>query len=700
MTLSTLAPLTLLALTRPALFRRATPRCCAADDVLDARPSGATAPRGFGGFAPSDSVLELHGDFEAEDGVNGAALPPEVRARRDKILGRWADFVQQGGQGTRGGGGAAARELAALRGAGVDFGGADGGPLFSNVSWGVREGECVGVVGESGCGKSTQLRMLAGELAPAAGAVWRRDGVAVEYVPQDAPAALRARADTLDEFLAADLAADDARRRALAALPAELRGAAAGRRRLSELSSGQLLRLAVAAALARRPQLLLLDEPTNHLDLDAVQWLERALLAAQGRVDDEDDEDEDDDLDFDDFDDDDDEEMLFSDEEMMFSDEEMMFSDDDDEEEEDEDDEEEEEEVRPALVVVSHDRTFLDAVSTHTLDARGGGGMLYAGAYDEFERRREQREAALAQRSAAAADGADGEGGSAASPPPPRAGPSRFRLPTTPGTKALRMLEMEAAAVPVPGGDDDGLLLKDVDLELRRGERLLLLGANGAGKSTLLRAAAGEVALAGGRAAFGDGVVPFLYSQDEADRLARGDSDGSGGEASAVETLCRAAGGATEEAAYAAMKRLGLGRDAQHRPASTLSGGERARLCLARMLLSPANLLLLDEPTNHLDLGAREYLEEALRYFDGTLVLVSHDRHFAAQVTARVAVVGGGTLTHEGGDYRDYLARHAIPLPPGMDAEERPRLKVVGGGAAEARGAGKRERRRRAKKQR
>ena len=176
-----------------------------------------------------------------------------------------------------------------------------------------------------------------------------------------------------------------------------MRGAAAGRRRLSELSSGQLLRLAVAAALARRPQLLLLDEPTNHLDLDAVQWLERALLAAQGRVDDEDDEDEDDDLlDLDDFDDDDDEEMLFSD-------------DDDDEEEE-----EEEEEVRPALVVVSHDRTFLDAVSTHTLDARGGGGMLYAGAYEEFERRREQREAALAQRSAAAADGADGEGGGAA----------------------------------------------------------------------------------------------------------------------------------------------------------------------------------------------------------------------------------------------------------------------------------------------
>ena len=465
----------------------------------------------------------------------------------------------------------------------------------------------------------------------------------------------------------------------------------------SELSSGQLLRLAVAAALARRPQLLLLDEPTNHLDLDAVQWLERALLAAQGRVDDEDDEDEDDDLDFDDFDDDDDEEMLFSDDEMMFSDEEMMFSDDDDEEEEDEDDEEEEEEVRPALVVVSHDRTFLDAVSTHTLDARGGGGMLYAGAYDEFERRREQREAALAL--GRRRRRRRRRRGLAASPPPPRAVHPASGCRQRPAPP-LRMLEMEAAAVPVPGGDEDGLLLRDVDLELRRGERLLLLGANGAGKSTLLRAAAGEVALAGGRAAFGDGVVPFLYSQDEAYRLARGDSDGSGGEASAVETLCRAAGGASEEAAYAAMKRLGLGRDAQHRPASTLSGGERARLCLARMLLSPANLLLLDEPTNHLDLGAREYLEEALRYFDGTLVLVSHDRHFAAQVTARVAVVGGGTLTHEGGDYRDYLARHAIPLPPGMDAEERPRLKVVGGGAAEARGAGKRERRRRAKKQR
>ena len=119
--------------------------------------------------------------------ANGAALPPELRARRDKILGRWADFVQQGGQARAA---AAARRRArstALRGADVDFGGADGGPLFSNVSWGVREGECVGVVGESGCGKSTQLRMLAGELAPAAGAVWRRDGIAVEYVPQDAP---------------------------------------------------------------------------------------------------------------------------------------------------------------------------------------------------------------------------------------------------------------------------------------------------------------------------------------------------------------------------------------------------------------------------------------------------------------------------------------------------------------------------------
>ena len=693
MTLSTLAPLTLLALTRPALFRRATPRCCAADDVLDARPSGATAPRGFGGFAPSDSVLELHGDFEAEDGVNGAALPPEVRARRDKILGRWADFVQQGGQGARGGGGAAARARGAARRRRRLRRRGRRAALHERLV-GVREGECVGVVGESGCGKSTQLRMLAGELAPAAGAVWRRDGVAVEYVPQDAPAALRA-ADTLDEFLAADLAADDARRR-LAARPRIARC----RRRPPPSASSRAASCFASRWRRRSRGGRSCSSSTSRRTTST--WMRCGARARtprrQGRVDDEDDEDEDDDLDFDDFDDDDDEEMLFSDEEMMFSDEEMMFSDDDDEEEEDEDDEEEEEEVRPALVVVSHDRTFLDAVSTHTLDARGGGGMLYAGAYDEFERRREQREAALAQRSAAAADGADGEGG-AASPPPPRAGPSRFRLPTTPGTKALRMLEMEAAAVPVPGGDEDGLLLRDVDLELRRGERLLLLGANGAGKSTLLRAAAGEVALAGGRAAFGDGVVPFLYSQDEADRLARGDSDGSGGEASAVETLCRAAGGATEEAAYAAMKRLGLGRDAQHRPASTLSGGERARLCLARMLLSPA-ILLLDEPTNHLDLGAREYLEEALRYFDGTLVLVSHDRHFAAQVTARVAVVGGGTLTHEGGDYRDYLARHAIPLPPGMDAEERPRLKVVGGGAAESRGEGKRERRRRAKKQR
>ena len=356
--------------------------------------------------------------------------------------------------------------------------------------------------------------------------------------------------------------------------------------------------------------------------------------------------------------------------------------------------------MRPALVVVSHDRTFLDAV-THTLDARGGGGMLYAGAYDEFERRREQREAALAQRSAAAADGADGEGERGVAAAAAR-GPSRFRLPTTPGTKALRMLEMEAAAVPVPGGDaaaEDGLLLRDVDLELRRGERLLLLGANGAGKSTLLRAAAGEVALAGGRAAFGDGVVPFLYSQDEADRLARGDADGSGGEASAVETLCRAAGGATEEAAYAAMKRLGLGRDAQHRPASTLSGGERARLCLARMLLSP--------PTSSSSTSRRT---------TSTSAPASTSRKRCATLTAARPRLARPSL-RGAGDRARRRRRRRHPHPRGRRLPRLPRAprdptaaRHGCGGEAAAQGRrrrrgggarrGKRERRRRAKKQR
>ena len=274
MTLSTLAPLTLLALTRPALFRRATPRCCAADDVLDARPSGATAPRGFGGFAPSDSVLELHGDFEAEDGVNGAALPPEVRARRDEILGRWADFVQQGGQGARGGGGArrrgcgAARRRRRLRRR-------DGEPLFSNVSWGVREGECVGVVGESGCGKSTQLRMLAGELAPAAAP----SGAATASPSSTCRRTLPPRAARAPTRSTSSSARPRRRRRTGARPRGAARRVARCRRRPPP-SERALERpaacLAVAAALARRPQLLLLDEPTNHLDLDAVQWLERA----------------------------------------------------------------------------------------------------------------------------------------------------------------------------------------------------------------------------------------------------------------------------------------------------------------------------------------------------------------------------------------------------------------------------------------
>ena len=599
---------------------------------LVARPRAACAPSCMArGFGPIEEQRDYFVDGEDDDELDAGPTSEEIDARRDRMLSKWADFVQLGG----------AKEqktpvLVELRDVTVEFGGR---AVLKNASWAVREGQLVGVLGESGCGKSTQLRVLAGQLEPEAGTIERSDGLRVSHVAQGAEATLLSCEQTLREFAARMCASGDADE-AAAAAEAEARvlealrgtdGSGGGddslllQQRVGTLSPGQRARLCVVAALASSPTLLLLDEPTNHLDLDGLEWLEEQILSArrEGRI--------------------------------------------------------------GAAVLVSHDREFLEHVCTHTLDASAGEPRLYLGGFTAYLELREQRQETLEQLRQEEAKAAAAEGS-----PEQRLKPARFRLShtATRGGKKKRgggggggddgdvVLGLSGAEVRFGGGDAaaGAAVLRGTELTLRRGERLLLLGANGAGKSTLLRAALGLQPLTQGSVHVADGVQPFYFSQDAAELLAEGEGGegggggggGGGGEEgeamaeglSVMEAALRAQPHAAEEAVRKSLKQMGLPREMHSAPVAKLSGGERARFCLAQMLVSRAELLLLDEPTNHLDLCAREALEEALRYFEGTLLLVSHDRYFGAQVTSQVAVLADGQLRRHDGDYRDYIRRN------------------------------------------
>ncbi|HEY3176402.1 MAG TPA: ABC-F family ATP-binding cassette domain-containing protein [Candidatus Polarisedimenticolia bacterium] len=538
--------------------------------------------------------------------------------------------------------------------------------VLKDLSWAVVPRARVGLVGRNGSGKTTLLRLIAGEEDPDRGVVERPRQTTVGYLPQEGArlpegtvlqallssfpdvarmeeelervheAMSHTQGRALDELTrkAGDLqhrfeAAGGFRieseaRRILTGLgfsPADLH------RPLAEMSGGYRMRAALGALLLRQPDYLLLDEPTNHLDLEAIGWLESFLA-----------------------------------------------------------------EARSALIIVSHDRTFLNRLATSIADLEQGRVTVYTGDYDRY---RIEKEAARDRARASAAQESH------------RVGEverfiERFRYKATKARQVqsrIKMLEkMKRTEVPLeektwrfllppaPRGDARPLrlsavskgfngrrVLDRVELELHRGDRVALLGPNGSGKSTLLKIVAGLLAPDEGNVELGGKVSMHYFAQHVIETLVAGRT-----------VLEEMQAWAPTRAPGELRSLLGIFQfsgDDVFKRVEVLSGGEKNRLALARLMLDPGNLLLLDEPTNHLDLPAREALEDALAGYDGSLLFVSHDRYFINKVATRVAGLKDGGLTARDGGYDAYQAwlagTEAVASPVGAGARppEEPKAK-------------------------
>jgi ATP-binding cassette, subfamily F, member 3 len=532
-----------------------------------------------------------------------------------------------------------------------------GQELLRAMSWRIGRGERIGLVGPNGAGKTTLCRILAGAEEPDAGRVHQDTGVTVGYLPQEVTGgeertvlaeALSGfdevwRLEARLESLAARMAGPDAppgltdtygevqhRFEALGGyrLEAEAKiildglgfAADALHRPLAEFSGGWRMRAALARLLLLRPDLLLLDEPTNHLDLESLAWLENFLAAYEGTV-----------------------------------------------------------------VIVSHDRYFLNRMVTAIADLGGGGVTIYHGDYDHFLVEREARQALLeAQARNQAKRVAEIERFI-----------DRFRYQATKARQVqsrIKMLdkvdriEVDAGArrihfkFPQPPRTGrmvarlsdihkaygDKVVYRGANFAVERGERVALVGVNGAGKSTLLKVLAGALPFDSGERALGTHVEVHYYAQHQLDAL-----DPS---RTVFEELEQADPDSTIGRLRNILGSFLFSGDTVDKRISVLSGGEKARVALAKMLVRPAALLCMDEPTNHLDLASKEVLEEALATFNGTIVFISHDRYFINRIATHVVEVGGGRLTTHMGNYDEYLERKAgaetAPAPPAPN--ERP----------------------------
>ncbi len=518
-----------------------------------------------------------------------------------------------------------------------------GRTLFANLSWHLRKGERVALIGENGAGKSTLMKIIAGLEESSSGDIQLAKGAKAAYLPQDgivtsgrllfhearsALAELLAMEEELHrlgtelEQLPHDSAEHDSllqkygdlqeqfRHRGGYTMEAEIGTVLKGlgfsqedwHKDCGQFSGGWQMRIALARLLLQKPDVLLLDEPTNHLDIEARNWLEQYLCSYPGSV-----------------------------------------------------------------ILVSHDRFFMDQVCSRIAEVWNHTITDYHCSYSTYLVQREERVAALREAKRLQDEEVQKtedfikrfryQANKASLVQsrikqlekverielPPERKKIRFQFPQAPKSGRI-VLELQG----LTRSYGSHVVLNKVDLTVEKGERIALVGHNGAGKSTLMAVLAGG-AYQGGSLTVGHNVVADYFAQDQAAVLA--------GDRSAYDELY-------SDCPYEMVPKLRdiLGAflfsgDDIHKKVGVLSGGERNRLALAKMLLRPSNLLLMDEPTNHLDLFSKEVLLDALKGFDGTVVFVSHDRYFVNGLATRIVEVGEGRLTDYYGDYEYYLEK-------------------------------------------
>jgi ATPase subunit of ABC transporter with duplicated ATPase domains len=518
---------------------------------------------------------------------------------------------------------------------GMGFGGQT---LFEGVTWQINARGHYGLVGANGAGKSTLLRIIAGEITPDRGSISRTGGLRLGTLGQDhfrlddvcaidvalmgRPDLWRAREEQRALLAAASTDAHAGERLAEIELQIEGLGGYAAEseaarllsglglrdaqhaRPMRELSGGFRVRVLLAQLLFAQPDLLLLDEPTNNLDLASIRWLEGYLQGLDG-----------------------------------------------------------------AFVVISHDRHFLNAVCTSIADLDYQELRLYTGDYNAFEAAKAlavtQRDAEIARAEQrieelqAFVDRFRSKPGKARQAMARKKQVEKIEVPEV--TRSSRRSPALEFGIVRPSGREvlrvhdvakrfgNHTVLNGVSFEVERGERVAIVGPNGIGKSTLLKIITGRLDADGGTVTPGHEVQSGYFAQDHRDVL-------NGGQ-TAFEWM-GAAGGTGELAAIrGTLGRVLLGGDDSNKRVDDLSGGEAARLVLGALMLRRPNLLILDEPTNHLDLEGREVLMEALRRYPGTLLFVSHDRHFVSQVGTRVLALTAEGVEDFHGTYEEYLRK-------------------------------------------
>ena len=521
-------------------------------------------------------------------------------------------------------------------------------PLFQDVSYVINDKDRIALVGKNGAGKSTMLKIIAGLQQPTSGTVAVSGGSTIGYLPQvmvlsdehtvreEAEQAfshisqMQERLDRMNQELADRTDYDSESYMALvekftheserfqmmggmnyqAELERTLMGLGFARedfdRPTREFSGGWRMRIELAKLLLRRPDVLLLDEPTNHLDIESIQWLENFLATKAN-----------------------------------------------------------------AVVLVSHDRAFINNVTNRTLEISCGRVFDYKVKYDEYVRlraeRREQQLRAYENQQKEIADIKEFI--------------ERFRYKPTKAVQVQSRIKQLEKMVPIEVDEVDNSALRltfppalrsgdyplicegvrkaygehvvfhDVDLTIKRGEKVAFVGKNGEGKSTLVKCIMGEIPFEG-NLKLGHNVQIGYFAQNQAQLL--------DGELTVFDTIDRVAKGDIRLKIRDILGAFMFGGEASEKKVKVLSGGERSRLAMIKLLLEPVNFLILDEPTNHLDMRSKDVLKDAIRDFDGTVVVVSHDREFLDGLVSKVYEFGEGLVKEHLGGIYDFLQRKNI----------------------------------------